>query len=118
MLLIIVRLNYMSALYFSRIAFAAHKKHGRVLGFVRPGTGLPPKSSSDMSEPPLCASRCGGSSVLRKDLEGNPVSGLRLLWGRRIYLVMLRIQSWEGQNCTLLYWALCSLSHLVVSAYS
>lgn len=68
--------------------------------------------------PPLCASRCGGSSVLRKDLEGNPVSGLRLLWGRRIYLVMLRIQSWEGQNCTLLYWALCSLSHLVVSAYS
>ncbi|MDD6368762.1 MAG: hypothetical protein PUG01_06025, partial [Collinsella sp.] len=31
MLLIIVRLNYMSALYFSSISFAAHKKHGRVL---------------------------------------------------------------------------------------
>lgn len=59
-----------------------------------------------------------GPSVLRKDLGGSPVSGLRLLWGRRIYLVMLRIQNWEGQNCTLLYWALCSLSHLVVSAYS
>ena len=28
MLLIVVRLNYMSALYFSRIAFAAHKTHG------------------------------------------------------------------------------------------
>ena len=116
MLLIIVRLNYMSALYFSRIAFAAHKKHGRVLGFVRPGTGLPPKSSSDMSEPPLCASRCGGSSVLRKDLGGNPVSGLRLLWGRRIYLVMLGIQSWKGLNCTLLCWALIPIEALLDKA--
>ena len=31
MLLIVVRLNYMSALYFSSISFAAHKKHGGVL---------------------------------------------------------------------------------------
>ena len=58
-----------------------------------------------MSEPPLRASRGGGSSVLRKDLESNPVPGLRLLWGRRIYLVMLRIQSWKGLNGTLLGWA-------------
>ena len=44
-----------------------------------------------------------GSSVLRKDLGGNPVRGLRLLWGRHVYLVMLLIQSWEGLNGTLLY---------------
>ncbi len=40
------------------------------------------------------------------DLESNPVSGLRLLWGRRIHLKVLRIQSWEGLNCTFLFWAL------------
>ena len=39
--------------------------------------GLPPKSSSDMSEPPLRTTCGGGSSVLRIDLESDPVSGLR-----------------------------------------
>lgn len=104
-LLIVVRLNYMSALYFSSISFTAHKKHGGAWS-LRPRTGLPPKSSSDMSEPPLRASRCGGSSVLRKDSGGNPVRGLRLLRGRRVYLGVLHIQSWKGLNCTLPIYAL------------
>jgi len=69
-----------------------------------------------MSEPPLRASRGGGSSVLRKDLESNPVPGLRLRRGRRIYLVMLRIQSWEGLNCTLLCWALIPIETLLDTA--
>ncbi len=75
-LLIVVRLNYMSALYFSSISFTAHKKHG-VVRSHRPRAGLLSKSSSDMSEPPLRTSRGGGSSVLRKDLGGNPAPGLR-----------------------------------------
>ena len=44
------------------------------------------------------------------------MSGLRLLRGRRIYLVMLRIQSWEGLNCTLLYWALFPIEALLDKA--
>ncbi len=82
-------------------------------GICPAGHRVTPKSSSDMSEPPLRASRCGGSSALRKDLGGNPVPGLRLLWGRRIYLVMLRIQSWEGLNCALLCWALFPIEVLL-----
>ena len=39
--------------------------------------------------------------------------GLRLLWGRRIYLVMLRIQSWEGLKCTLSCWALIPIETLL-----
>lgn len=62
------------------------------------------------------AARCGGSSARRKDLGGNPVPGLRLLWGWRIYLVMLRVQSWEGLNCTLLYWALFPIEALLDKA--
>ena len=58
-----------------------------------------------MSESPLRASRGGGSSVLRKDLEGNPVSGLRLLWGRRVFLEVQQCHAW-GLNGTLLHWAL------------
>ena len=71
----------------------------------RSGTGLLSKSSSDMSEPPLRASRGGGSSVLRKDLESNPVPGLRLLWGRRVHLEVQQCHAW-GLNGTLLHWAL------------
>ena len=59
-----------------------------------------------MSEPPLRASRGGGSSVLRKDLGGNLVRGLRLLRSRRVYLGVLHIQSWKGLNCTLPIYAL------------
>ncbi len=54
-----------------------HIRSMAVFGSHRPGTGLLSKSSSDLSEPPLRASRGGGSSVLRKDLESNPVPGLR-----------------------------------------
>lgn len=57
-----------------------------------------------------------GSSVLRKDLGGNPVPGLRLLWGRRIYVVMLRIQSWEGLNGTLSCWAPIPIEALLDTA--
>lgn len=77
-----------------------------VFGSLRPDTGLLSKSSSDMSEPPLRTTCGGGSSVLRKDLESNPVPGLRLLRGRRVYLGVLHIQSWKGLNCTLPIYAL------------
>lgn len=60
---------------------------------------------------------CGAADkrrpALRKDLGGNPVPGLRLLRGRRIYVVMLRIQSWEGLNCTLSCWALFPIEALL-----
>lgn len=63
---------------------------------------------------------CGAADkrrpALRKDLGGNPVPGLQLLRGRRIYVVMLRIQSWEGLNCTLLYWALFPIEVLLDKA--
>lgn len=83
-----------------------HIRSMAVFGSLRPDTGLLSKSSSDMSEPPLRTTCGGDSSVLRKDLESNPVPGLRLLRGRRIYLGVLHIQSQKGLNCTLLYWAL------------
>lgn len=54
-----------------------HIRSTAVFGSLRPDTGLLSKSSSDMSEPPLRTTCGGGSSVLRKDLESNPVSGLR-----------------------------------------
>ena len=72
----------MSALYFSRIAFAAHKKHG--------GFGICPAGHRVTSQIVLAHGRhlscsCGAADkrrpALRKDLGGNPVPGLRLLWG-------------------------------------
>lgn len=73
-----------------------HIRSMAVFGSLRPDTGLLSKSSSDMSEPPLRTTCGGGSSVLRKDLGGNPARGLRLLRSRRVFLGVLHIQSWEG----------------------
>ena len=106
-LLIVVRLNYMSALYFSSISFAAHKKHGGV--WVSPA-GRRVTSQIVLAHGRHLSCSCGAADkrrpALRKDLGGNPAPGLRLLWGRRIHLKVLRIQSWEGLNCTFLFWAL------------
>ena len=49
MLLIVVRLNYMSALYFSSISFAAHKKHGVLRDPVGPGAELLHKYGLDVA---------------------------------------------------------------------
>ena len=73
MLLIVVRLNYMSALYFSSISFTAHKKHGGVWSH-RLRTGLPPKSFRRTEAPPQREARSGGADMSEDDLGAKPLA--------------------------------------------
>ena len=59
-LLIVVRLNYMSALYFSSISFTAHKKHGVLRDPVGRAQGYSPNRPRTCRSP-RCALRAAGS---------------------------------------------------------
>ena len=78
------------------------------------GFGIPPAGHRVTLQIVLAHGRhlscsCGAADkrrpALRNDLESNPVSGLRLLWGRRVFLEVQQRHAW-GLNGTLLHWTL------------
>ena len=105
MLLIVVRLNYMSALYFSSISFAAHKKHGGLWIPVGRAQGYPPNRPRTCRSP-RCALRAAGAppscgKIWRVTLC--PACGY---YGVGAFFLRCSSAMLGGLNGTLLHWAL------------
>ena len=105
-LLIVVRLNYMSALHFSSISFAAHKKHGGLWDPTGRAQGFLPNRPRAWPAFVLLLRSCGRTPACAAERFGRkPCARPAATMGPTHQLEMLRIQSWKGLNCTLLGWA-------------